>query len=615
MRIHPRERAGEMTSAEPTTLNELFALALEGYGSRPDVLTYRSEGRWVSISAETLAEWVRILTFGFYAHGIRPGDHVALLSENRLEWTLSDLALLALGAVDVPIHATQAPAQVAHILRDSGARMLLLSTGEQWRRIRDVLSQVESVETIVTFEAIGDAEARVLPFAQLFDAGRQWAAHEPDLYDRLRRAVRPSDLATLLYTSGTTGDPKGVMLTHGNITSNVTAAMRVLGYSSRDVVLSILPLSHSFERMAFYCYLYGGLSISYAESFDKIAENLRDVRPTVVVGVPRLFEKMRERILMASRELPALRRRLVHWGLRTGERYHRMRRATGIVSGSPRGARWSYEIAERFVLSRIRQQIGLDRARSLISGGAALAPDIAYFFLGLGLEILQGYGLTETSPVVTVNPPGANKIGTVGRPIPGVEVRIADDGEILVRGPNVMLGYYRRPEETAAAFTADGWLRTGDVGTLDADGYLVITDRKKDLIKTSGGKYVAPQALENRLVASPLIAQAVVVGDQRKFPVALIVPQFDALRRYAEERGISAPDAHHLCAHPAIHRLYEEEVERLMADFSPYERVKKIALLERELTIADGELTPTLKVRRRIVEEKYRDVIERLYAE
>ncbi len=612
MRIHPTERAGEMTSTEPTTLNELFALALERYGSRPDVLNYRSEGRWVAVSAETLAEWVRTLAFGFYAHGVRPRDHVALLSENRLEWTLSDLALLALGAVDVPIHATQAPAQVAHILRDSGARMLLLSTGEQWRRIRDVISSMESVEKIITFEAIADAETRVLPFTQLFEAGRQWASHEPDLYDRLRRAVRPNDLATLLYTSGTTGDPKGVMLTHGNITSNVTAALRVLGYSSRDVVLSILPLSHSFERMAFYCYLHGGLSIYYAESFDKVAENLRDVRPTVLVGVPRLFEKMRERILMASLELPAPRRRLVRWGLRTGERYHRVQRTMGIV---PTRLRWSYELAERLVLSRIREQIGLDRARSLISGGAALAPDIAYFFLGLGLEILQGYGLTETSPVVTVNPPGANKIGTVGRPIPGVEVRIADDGEILVRGPNVMLGYYHRPEETAAAFTADGWLRTGDVGALDADGYLVITDRKKDLLKTSGGKYVAPQALENRLVASPLIAQAVVVGDQRKFPVALIVPNFDALRRYAEERGISVPDARQLCAHPAIQRLYEEEVKRLMADFSPYEQVKKIALLERELTIADGELTPTLKVRRRIIEEKYHDVIERLYAE
>jgi len=612
MRVHPTERAGEMMSAEPTTLNELFALALERYGSRPDVLNYRSEGRWVAVSAETLAEWVRTLAFGFYAHGVRPRDHVALLSENRLEWTLSDLALLALGAVDVPIHATQAPAQVAHILRDSGARVLLLSTGEQWRRIRDVISSVESVEKIITFEAIADADARVLPFAQLFEAGRQWASHEPDLYDRLRRAVRPSDLATLLYTSGTTGDPKGVMLTHANITSNVTAAMRVLGYSSRDVVLSILPLSHSFERMAFYCYLHGGLSIYYAEAFDKVAENLRDVRPTVLVGVPRLFEKMRERILTASLELPAVRRRLVRWGLQTGERYHRAQRTTGIV---PTRLRWSYEIADRLVLSRIREQMGLDRARSLISGGAALAPDIAYFFLGLGLEILQGYGLTETSPVVTVNPPGANKIGTVGRPIPGVEVMIAEDGEILVRGPNVMLGYYQRPEETAAVFTADGWLRTGDVGALDADGYLVITDRKKDLIKTSGGKYVAPQALENRLVASPLIAQAVVVGDQRKFPVALIVPQFDALRRYAEERGISVPDVRQLCAHPEIQRLYEAEVERLMADFSPYEQVKKIALLERELTIAEGELTPTLKVRRRIVEEKYRDVIERLYAE
>ncbi len=599
-----------MAFAEPTTLNELFAEALARYGSRPDVLNHRSEGRWVALSADALAERVRALALGFYAEGVRPGDRVAILSENRLEWTLSDLALLALGAVDVPIHATQAPAQVAHILRDSGARLLLISTGEQWQRVRDALFSVESVEKIIAFERIADD--RLCPFSQLFERGRQEAEHEPELYDRLRRAVRPTDLATLLYTSGTTGEPKGVMLTHGNITSNVIAAMRVLGYSSRDVVLSILPLSHSFERMAFYCYLHSGMSIYYAEAFDKVAENLREVRPTVLVGVPRLFEKMRERILTASLALPTFKRRMVLWGLRTGERYQRARQTAGPVSP---WQQWSYGAAERLVLSRIRHQLGLDRTRSLISGGAALAPDVAYFFLGLGLEILQGYGLTETSPVVTVNPPGANKIGTVGRPIPGVEVKIADDGEILVRGPNVMLGYYNRPEETAAAFTEDGWLRTGDVGFLDAEGYLVITDRKKDLIKTSGGKYVAPQALENRLMASPLIAQAVVVGEERKFPAALIVPNFGALRRYAEERRIPFREERELCAHPAIQRLYEEEVERLMADFSPYERVKKIALLERELTIAEEELTPTLKVRRRIIAQKYRDIIERLYAE
>ncbi len=598
--------------AEPTTLNELFAQALERYGTRPDVLAYRSGGRWVTVSAQELADRVRALALGFYAQGVRPGDHVALLSENRLEWTLSDLALLALGAVDVPIHATQAPAQVAHILRDSGARMLLISTGEQWQRVRDVLVGTESLQKIIAFEPIADADSRLLPLSHLFEIGRRETAREPDLYDRLRRAVRPTDLATLLYTSGTTGEPKGVMLTHGNITSNVTAAMRVLGYSTRDVVLSILPLSHSFERMAFYSYLYGGLSIYYAEALDKVAENLRDVRPTVLVGVPRLFEKMRERILATAFALPTMKRRLALWGIRTGEHFHRMQRGRGAV---PPWRRGMYGIARRMVLLKIREQLGLDRARSLISGGAALSPDVAYFFLGLGLEILQGYGLTETSPVVTVNPPGANKIGTVGRPIPGVEVRIAEDGEILVRGPNVMRGYYNRPEETAAAFTEDGWLRTGDVGFLDEEGYLVITDRKKDLIKTSGGKYIAPQALENRLVASPLIAQAVVVGEGRKFPAALLVPNFDALRRYAEARGIPSDDVRALCAHPAIRRLYEEEVERAMADFSPYERVKKIALLERELTIAEGELTPTLKVRRRIVQEKYRDLIEQMYAE
>ncbi len=599
-------------STTPTTINEVFAQTIDRYRHKRDFLNYKQREGWVHVSARQLSDEVRAYALGFFALGLRRGDHVALLAENRIEWTLADLALLALGAVSVPLHATQAVGQIEFILRDSGARWLLVSTRDQYERIRESLRRNETIERVVTFDPLDAEDHRVLPFSRIKEEGDAFFRSRPHLYDEMRRAARPEDIATLLYTSGTTGEPKGVVLTHANITTNVMASLEVLVGEGEEIVLSVLPLSHSFERQAFYCHMARGSSIYYAEALEKVGDNLRDVRPTMLVGVPRMFEKMQEKIMAGVQAQPERRRRLLQWALAVARRWAELKSRRQPIDPL---LELQYDAASHFLLSKIKAEAGLDRLRWMISGGAALSSETALFFLGLGIEILQGYGLTETSPVVSVNPPSANKIGTVGKPIPGVEVKIAEDGEILVRGPNVMKGYYNRPEETGASFTHDGWFKTGDVGYLDADGYLVITDRKKDLIKTSGGKYVSPQMLEGLLVSSPLISQAVVVGNERKFPAALVVPAMDLLRRRAAEQGIVVNHDEDLVAHPQVIALVQQEVDRLMEDVSSYERIKKVALLSAPLTIEGGELTPTLKTRRRVIETKYRDVIDALYRE
>jgi long-chain acyl-CoA synthetase len=598
------------TGPIPSTLTQILTLVTERSQGKPDLLNYKKLDRWVPVSTEEFSRLVRDLALGFYSIGIRPGDHVAILSENRIEWTLSDLALLAIGAADVPIYATQAAAQVEFILRDSASRMLMVSTGDQLRRVASAVSRVENVERVIHFDPISEAGPAMLSLPEVLAQGSRLAEEHPQLYDQLTAAVRPDDLATLIYTSGTTGEPKGVMLTHRNISSNVVAAMDVLGYEATDTVLSLLPLAHSFERMVFYCYLYCGLTVYYAESLDKVAQNMQEVQPTVVVGVPRLFEKMFEAISTMVAAQPRHRKKVFTWALDVGRRFAAARRDPHLVDPV---LEIEYEAATTLVLSKIKRRLGLDRIRCLISGGAALSPEIATFFQGLGIEILQGYGLTETSPVVTVNPPTANRVGSAGKPIPGVEVRIAEDGEILVRGPNVMRGYHNRPLETQAAFAEDGWLSTGDLGHLDEDGYLWITDRKKDLIKTSGGKYVAPQLIEGRVIASPLIAQVFVTGNERKFPAALIVPNLDSLAAYARSEHIAFHDVTDLLANPTIVELYQSEVDRLTTDLSPHEKIKKVALLPQSFTIDSGEMTPTMKLRRRAIETAYKDVIDRLY--
>jgi long-chain acyl-CoA synthetase len=595
---------------EPTTLVEMFERTHRLH-KKADLLNYKSGGEWRSISTDVVMERARMIALGLYALGLRRNDRIALLSENCPEWTLTDAASLYAGTIDVPIYPTLAPPQVAYILRDSGARILFIQNREKYERVREAILDCPALEHVVFFHEKGSEQAKALTLAALEERGRALAAEQPRLSDELAQATKPDDLATIIYTSGTTGEPKGVMLTHSNLVTNLIDSSGHLSFSENDIVLSVLPFSHVFERLAMYMYIYHGMSVFYAESMEKIGDNMREVRPTIMLCVPRLFEKIYERIKDKAAQGGKLKRALLAWAVSVGKAY--AQHTLNHTRVSPVLA-FKYGLASRLVFSKWKEGMG-GRVRLFVSGGAALPDEIGYIFAGAGLPIVQGYGLTETSPVICAGTLEENRIGTVGRPIHNVEVRIAEDGEIETRGPNIMRGYYNKPEATAAVFTDDGWFKTGDIGTLDSDGFLRITDRKKELFKTSGGKYIAPQPIEQRIKASRFVNQVVLIGDGRKFPSALIVPDWEQLRSYAQLKNLNLSTPAEFCTHERILDLFQRQVEALTKDLAQYERVKRIALLEHELTIEGGEMTPTLKIKRRIVNEKYRDVIDRLYEE
>jgi long-chain acyl-CoA synthetase len=572
--------------------------------------------RGTAIAGASTREWfdeMRDVSLGLAELGVAPGDRVAIMSESRPEWLLTDIAVLAGGAVTVPIYPTLGPLQARYILKDADARVAFVSNAEQLEKIQQIRHELRRLEAIVLFDpAERETTPSVLSFAFVARRGHErlmteWGAGRA-FRDRAR-AVAPADLATIIYTSGTTGEPKGVMLTHGNLASNMIASKALLQIRDDDVALSFLPLSHSFERMLSYVCLANGISLVFAEAMDTIPRDIATVRPMMMTGVPRVFEKFQARILEKGAALPQPRRALFEWGLRVA----RARGQAELQGRKPGGVlALQIPLAERLVWAKIRDGIG-GRIHTLISGSAPLPPDVASFFHGIGLPITEGYGLTETSPVLTGNPPGAARLGSVGVPIPGVEVSIAPDGEILARGPNIMAGYYNKPGETAAV-VRDGWLHTGDVGHLDADGYLYITDRKKDILVTSGGKNVAPQPIEAVLKRSPLVAEAVVLGDRRKFVSALIVPNFAELERRLAALGRPAGGTREaLVAREDVAAMYQEIVTALNSELAHYEQIKRFRLLPREFSIDSGELTPTLKVRRKVVEEKWRDVVEALY--
>ena len=595
-----------------TTLVDLFRHSI--MGEKNGLLNYKTGGIWRAISAGELDQKVRTVAMGLYALGVRSGDHVGLLSENRVEWTITDLGVINCGAVDVPIYATQASKQVAFILNDAGVEVLFISGQEQYDRLRDTLNNCPKLRVVVSFDPINASSSKVMSFEEFLNWGRAADQSEPQLYETLRASVQPDSLATLIYTSGTTGDPKGVMLTHSNLVSNALTNCQIAQMKEGDIGLSFLPFSHIFERTTIYMYLYAGVSIYYARSVDTIAEDLAETRPTFMTSVPRLFEKIYARAMEKAEEGGKAKAAIARWAVAVTKQWAMKingGKEPGLILNLKRG------IANRLVFSKWRAAMG-GRVRALVSGGAPLPPELGFVFFGAGLPIYQGYGLTETSPTITGNNPEANRIGSVGRPIPGVLVRIAEDGEILCSGPNVMRGYYNRDEDTRNALETDAegrvWLHTGDIGYLDSDGYLFITDRKKDLLKTSGGKYIAPQPIENAIKRSRYVNQVVVVGDGRKFPSALIVPQADAVRSFAAQNGITSGDTAELFKNPQIVGLIESEVDKCTSDLSQYEKVKAVLLLDRELTIESGELTPTLKVKRRVVVEKYKKLIDQLYA-
>jgi long-chain acyl-CoA synthetase len=572
-----------------------------GRGARV-AMRHKSDGRWLEITYAELDATVERIAAGLVRLGVAPGDRVALFAPNMPAWTLCDLAVLSVGAVTVPVYATCTAEQLAAIVEDSGARVLVAGTPQE----AVTAAGVAAGRTLILCEGEAPAEAPgAIALATLAAA-----AIEPGTAAELRRreaAASDGDLATIIYTSGTTGDPKGVLLTHANFRCQFASLDRRFELGPDDHSLCFLPLSHVYERAWSYYVYFKGARNSFVADPKQVVAYLAEVRPTAMVSAPRLYEKVHTAVHEKIARAPRLRRTLFHWAVRTGGAYQAADR--GRRAGP--GLKLRHAVADHLVLRKIRDLMGGPK-RVLSAGGAPLSSDIENFFLAAGLLICQGYGLTETAPMITCNAPGAWRFGTVGKPIDGVEVRIADDGEILVRGPNVTAGYHNRPAETAAALR-DGWLHTGDIGHLDADGFLVVTDRIKDLIVTSTGKKVAPQRIEMLVGGDHFIDQLAVVGDRRQYVSALVVPAFEALKAWAQEKRIVFRDHEELIGKPEVVQLMEERIRSRSQQLAPFETIRKFTLLARQFTQQTGEITPTLKVRRKVIAEKYRHLIDRMY--
>jgi len=592
-------------SALPTC----FLTAVDRFAN-PRAQMYRSEKGWESISAKEMLRRVAGLSKALAALGIRAGDRVGLFAANCPEWHIADFAIQGLGGVTVPVYFNESPDRLVYILNDASAKAVFTARDAQARKIAECRPRIPSVEHVIS---AGLSEAEGLRDQFLHYESLIAPAGDAEIAEYRGRAagVKADQLATIIYTSGTTGEPKGVMLTHLNLSSNATDSLESYDFRPDDVALSFLPLAHVYERTMDYGYLFRGVSVAYLEKMETVAEALLEVRPTITAAVPRFFEKMYANIVEKGHRETGLKRSIFDWGLRTAQAAAPWKAYGKPVSPSVK-AQW--HIADAIVYSKIREGVG-GRIRTFCSGGAPLAKELAEFFWTVNLPVYQGYGLTETSPIVAANLPVANRVGTVGRPIPHVDLRIAEDGEILVKGLCVMTGYYGKPEETRAVFFADGYFRTGDIGQIDEQGYLVITDRKKELLKTAGGKFVAPAPIENLLKTSPFIANAIVVGDTRKFVSALVVPDFVALESEALKNGLEPSSAGQMASAEWVRVLLSREIERLTAPLAQYEKPKRFAVLDRDFAYANDELTYTLKLKRRVIEKHYADVIERLYAD
>ena len=582
------------------SLQNLNDILLAVRNSRRDrVMLQKRAAVWMPISSTEIYSSAVALARTLESWGIRKGDRVAILSENRSEWTITDFAVLSLGAVTVPIYATQTTEQTSYILNDSGARIIAASTKGQLEKILAIQSRTP-VERILVMDAVEDPRA-----VQMRELMLQGPTDFDPEFDARCQTILPDDLATIIYTSGTTGTPKGAMLTHGNMASNISCSMEAFGFGTKDELsVSFLPLSHVTARHVDFALLYRGVVLAYCPDIGQLAQTLAEVQPNIFVAVPRVYEKIRQQVISKTMGFP--KNEVYRWALSVG-RAHRSETVAGIKPTSH-----SWKIADQLVFSKVRAGMG-GKAEEFISGGAPLGRELAEWYADLGIPIHEGYGLTETSPVIAVNTPTANKLGTVGRPLANVEVTIAEDGEVLARGPSIFKGYWNRPEETQAAFV-DGWFKTGDIGHLDSDGYLSITDRKKDLIKTSGGKFIAPQPIENSLKLNPFIGTSVVLGDRRKFPAVLIAPNFPALEEWARENQVDLTSRQALVANPKVQALYEGIIEELNQNLARFEKLKRVLVVPEELSAADGTLTHTFKVRRRGIEERYKTLIDEMYA-
>ncbi len=609
---------------EFSTIADMFLGVTQEFRAEPrDAFRRKVAGKYEGTSYKDLYEHVEAFALALRALGLSHGDRIGLMSENRLEWVIADFACACSGFVDVPVFPVLTPKQVEYIFNNAEVKAVICSNTLQLGKLLKVADAIPTLEHIIVMQQdaiernAGAGDKGVILFQRMVQEGRKLAQAVPGQLERLASGITPDDLLTLIYTSGTTGNPKGVMLSHGNFASNVSGAARLFDIVPTDVVLSYLPLCHAYERTAGYytCFACGAM-IAFADSIETVTENLLEVRPTIMTSVPRLFERIKNRVEKSVQEGPEKNRKIFRWAFKVGrERYRALQRKgrAGLLLSA------KYALAEKLVFSKIRARTG-GNIRLFVSGGAALPADVAEFFFAMGMNIIEGYGLTESSPIIAANPLERPKIGTVGRPIDNAEVKIAEDGEILTRGPNVMLGYYREPLATAEVIDAQGWLHTGDIGEFDKDGYLRITDRKKHLFVSSGGKNIAPGPIESLLLSSRYIDQIMLIGDKRPFLTALIVPDVDALRETAEMQGIAVPDLRDAEAREAFLDseatllAIEEDVKRIQRDLAAFERVRRFELLGEPFTVENGMLTPTLKVKRRVVEERYREPIEGMYA-
>jgi long-chain acyl-CoA synthetase len=582
------------------TVNDVF-VRIGARGEQTTMLWQDTDGAWKPISSAELYGRVRALADVLTSWGVVKGDRVALIAENRWEWIIADFAVLALGAVDVPLYPTLTAEHIGYMLRDSSAKVVVVSSAEQYKKITEA-GELPTVEHVVVMDA-GDFSGAE-NFGSLMAEAAQKKAADAE-FDARVRSVAPEDLATIIYTSGTTGEPKGVMLTHGNLGSNVNYSTGHMGVKDSDSCISFLPLSHVTARHTDYALLCQGVRLAYCPKFDQLAPAMQAVKPTIFLAVPRVYEKIRQAVEGKSAASP-VKSRILQWAIGVGKKH----RADTFAGRTPGSLIW--KIADKLVFSKIRAAFG-GCARIFISGGAPLGMDTAGWFADTGTRILEGYGLTETSPVIAVNDPTHYRIGTVGKPLANVQCRFAEDGELEVRGPSIFSGYWNKPQETAEAFTPDGWFKTGDIGGIDADGFLSITDRKKELLKTSGGKLIAPQPIENKLKANTLVAQAALVGDKHKFACVLISPNFVALENWAKGQGITTTDHAALVKDAKVVKIYQGIVDQVNGSLSQYESIKRVRVVPDEWSIEDGTMTPSMKLKRRIVEKRYEAEITEFY--
>jgi long-chain acyl-CoA synthetase len=592
-----------MTPAPLSTINDLFCRIAAA--ANPRAILWQDEfGNWQPLSSDQIYHRVHTLAEAFLSWGAKKGDRIALIAENRWEWAVADFAILAINGVNVPIYPTLTGEQIGVLLADAGCRIAVVSTRQQFDKLNAVRSQTQ-LERILMMD--GKVPDGAIAFSKILAGADDAGPYRDPVFDALVRSVEPSDLATLIYTSGTTGEPKGVMLTHGNIAANQNFAAREFTFNETDACISFLPLSHITARALDYVMYGHGAQVAYCSNFDKLPQAMKEVRPTVFVGVPRVYEKIRQAVEQKSNVSP-IKKRILAWALSVGAHNR------DTVYGGRQPSSFFWKVANKLAYSKVREAFG-GRVRIWVSGGAPLGIDTAKWFASAGIAVWEGYGLTETSPVIALNNPTAHRMGAVGKTIANVELKFAEDGELLARGPSIFAGYWNKPGANAECFDGDGWFRTGDIGHLDADGFLYITDRKKELLKTSGGKLVAPQPIESKLKNSVMVAQCALVGDKHKFISALISPNFTALEQWAKHAGLETPDRATLVSDSRVVALYGEVVREANAGLANFETIKRFRLVAEEWSQDSGELTPSMKLKRRVISAKYASVIDELYAD